>query len=235
MAVEQSIGKFRHCKKCGVEKDLSEFNKHPHCKEGRLHACRECLRRPTHTVPLDPNRKRCSKCGLTQPLDCFGLDPRRSHGRKTYCKKCKRLESKLYRDRNPEASAEATKSWARRNPDKRRAKFNRWRSIPKNRVSLSIYSRINSAIAGNASGVQIKEILGYSFEDLAAHLERQFSPGMSWDTHGKWHIDHIIPLSSFAITSADDPELKRAWALSNLRPLWAKENLRKGSRQTHLI
>src|SRR3546814_9626669 len=66
-------------------------------------------------------------------------------------------------------------------------------------------------------------------------LERQFLPGMSWDNRGEWHIDHIRPLCAFEFTSPDDPQFREAWALTNLRPLWARDNLRKGGRLDLLL
>lgn len=61
------------------------------------------------------------------------------------------------------------------------------------------------------------------------HLERQFLPGMTWENHGRfgWHIDHIIPLSAFNFETPDHIDFKRAWALSNLQPLWWQDNLKK--------
>jgi hypothetical protein len=50
---------------------------------------------------------------------------------------------------------------------------------------------------------------------------------MSWDnwgTHG-WHIDHIIPLSSFDLT--DREQFLKACHYTNLQPLWAADNIRK--------
>jgi len=38
------------------------------------------------------------------------------------------------------------------------------------------------------------EYVGCTIEEFKAHIEAQFKEGMSWDNHGKWHIDHIIPL-----------------------------------------
>ena len=62
-----------------------------------------------------------------------------------------------------------------------------------------------------------------------AHLEKQFKEGMTWNNYGYygWHIDHIRPVSSFNFNSYDDPEFKECWALSNLQPLWGKENISK--------
>lgn len=73
-------------------------------------------------------------------------------------------------------------------------------------------------------------LVGYSRDDLRRHLERSFAPGMSWKNMSKWHIDHIRPLASFNICEAGDAEFVKAWALSNLQPLWAKANLSKGAR-----
>ena len=68
-----------------------------------------------------------------------------------------------------------------------------------------------------------REFLNYSSQDLKEHIEKQFKEGMSWDNHGEWHIDHIIPISK-ATTLEEGIELSK---LSNLQPLWAEENLLK--------
>lgn len=70
------------------------------------------------------------------------------------------------------------------------------------------------------------EYLGCSLEEFKAHIESLWSEGMSWDNHGKWHIDHKIPLNWF-IKNSDNPW--EANHYSNLQPLWAEDNLRKGS------
>lgn len=80
-----------------------------------------------------------------------------------------------------------------------------------------------------------EKLVGYTVEDLMAHLEKQFVDGMSWRNMGMWHVDHIVPKSLFEYTSPDDTEFKAAWSLTNLRPLWAEENLSKHARRTHLI
>jgi hypothetical protein len=75
----------------------------------------------------------------------------------------------------------------------------------------------------------------YTTEQLWLHLKRQFKGRMSERAflEGRIHIDHIIPLSSFDLT--DPQEIRAAWALSNLRPMWAKANIAKGARRLHLI
>jgi hypothetical protein len=60
-------------------------------------------------------------------------------------------------------------------------------------------------------------MLGYSANDLKVHIESLWTPGMTWDNHGEWHIDHIRPLSSFP----QDADVSIVNALANLQPLWA--------------
>ena len=53
---------------------------------------------------------------------------------------------------------------------------------------------------------------------------------MTWDNYGKWHIDHIVPISVFNYTKTEHEDFKRCWALGNLRPLWAFDNISKGAK-----
>ncbi len=73
-------------------------------------------------------------------------------------------------------------------------------------------------------------LIGCSLTELMGHLERQFLPGMSWAnwgrSRGSWHIDHIRPISSFDLL--DDKDLQECWHFTNLKPLWAEDNLKKG-------
>lgn len=53
---------------------------------------------------------------------------------------------------------------------------------------------------------------------------------MSWENYGEWHIDHVTPLSWFQYKSVTDEGFSAAWALNNLQPLWAEDNLSKNNR-----
>ena len=77
---------------------------------------------------------------------------------------------------------------------------------------------------------KMKDILGFTVDELKDHIESLFSDGMSWDNFlsGEIHLDHKIPINFFKPESVDDPAFKECWALSNLQPLWARDNLSKG-------
>lgn len=65
--------------------------------------------------------------------------------------------------------------------------------------------------------------LSCTFKKIRNHLESKFEAGMSWDNHGAWHIDHIVPLSN----AMDEKQLNHLLRWQNVRPLWAEANLRK--------
>jgi hypothetical protein len=46
---------------------------------------------------------------------------------------------------------------------------------------------------------------------------------MNWDTYGKWHLDHIIPLYE----AKTEEEILKLNHYTNLQPLWAEDNLKK--------
>lgn len=85
--------------------------------------------------------------------------------------------------------------------------------------------------SGSKKKSRTSEILGCSTVFFKEHIERQFLKGMSWDNMGEWHIDHIIPISS-AATEEEVIELNH---YTNLRPLWAADNIRKSNKLEYLI
>jgi hypothetical protein len=71
-----------------------------------------------------------------------------------------------------------------------------------------------------------EKLLGCLWEEAKAHMENLWTEGMSWQNHGagddKWQIDHIRPVVSFA-----EHELDQMNLITNLQPLWMKDNLVK--------
>jgi hypothetical protein len=68
--------------------------------------------------------------------------------------------------------------------------------------------------------------IGCSSNYFKKHLSSMFTKKMNWDNYGSyWHVDHILPVSSFDHTN--EQEIKKCWHWSNLRPLEAQENMNK--------
>jgi hypothetical protein len=71
--------------------------------------------------------------------------------------------------------------------------------------------------------------LGCTREELRKHIEDQFLSGMDWSNYGiVWHIDHYYPLSKALKHNME--AFKKACHYTNLRPLWKKDNLKKGAK-----
>jgi hypothetical protein len=80
-------------------------------------------------------------------------------------------------------------------------------------------------MAGSGKPARTQSLLGCSFDEFKIHIENTFDIGMTWENRHLWHVDHIIPLAS----ARNPKEIMRLFHYSNLRALWATENLQKGS------
>ncbi len=73
------------------------------------------------------------------------------------------------------------------------------------------------------------ELLGCSKEEFINYFKSKFTKGMTWEKVGpEIHIDHIIPICKFDLTKEE--EQKKCFHYTNLQPLWAIDNLKKGGK-----
>ncbi len=100
------------------------------------------------------------------------------------------------------------------------------------KLKVNLRSRLSSYLKKHLKNKKVSAIsdLGCSVDQLKAHLESKFQEGMNWANYSKhgWHIDHIIPLSKFDLTKKEDQA--KACHYTNLQPLWAIDNLKKGGK-----
>lgn len=123
------------------------------------------------------------------------------------------------------------REWRSRNRERVREYGRKQRQDPTFRAAKAISRAIGKALESGKAGRRWEVLVGYTLDDLRAHLERQFHAGMSWENYGSfWHIDHIVPKATFSAA-----EVAVCWGLPNLRPLPAGENVRKRSTRTHLL
>ncbi len=214
----------KSCTKCGDQKPLAEFRVNARYAGGRVTWCDGCAKeyRATRYRENKPRLQAQNAVWAANNKERLAAISRANYeaNRERHIERAKAAKA-----RRPEHYRELNKL----NQRKRRAE----------RVEVRLRSRVSSqfryCLATGKGGRATEALLGYSITDLRQHLERQFLRGMSWENMGEWHIDHIVPLSSFTITGPDDPELRRAWALPNLRPLWAADNIRKSDKRETLL
>lgn len=151
---------------------------------------------------------------------------------------------KRWKENNPEWVKEKRREWARNNPEYRRKyqssqKYKDWfnkhraekrRTNPQYRMRHRLEVLLNQAIKLYGKGCRksagTMRIVGCSLPDFIIHIEKQFQTGMSWET--PFHIDHIIPCAAFDLSDLE--QQKKCFHFTNLRPMWPKDNQRKGAK-----
>jgi hypothetical protein len=202
-------------------------------------------------------RKPCAMCAIAERLpkysycrECRNAKAKVFWANRSDSRKEKeRLYREIHRQRKMKASAKwrsenkkrniaNIRAWGVANPDKlreySRTKYLRNKKDPMWRLRRIVSAGVWRGLRDGKNGHWC-DLLGYDANDLREHLERQFVKGMSWDNMGEWHLDHIVPLSGFTYSTSSDPEFKRAWSLSNLRPIWREANLKKGAKRLFLL
>lgn len=132
------------------------------------------------------------------------------------------------------------KDWRKRNKEKsnqyaRKATKKRKAIDPGFRVQCNLRRRFKDIMKSAKKGGwnSYSNLIGCTSQELAAHIEKQFKKGMTWDNYGidGWHVDHIMPCSKFDHTN--ELHVRQCWHFTNLRPLWAKDNMVKSDAITH--
>jgi len=105
-------------------------------------------------------------------------------------------------------------------------------SDPLFKLTMAMRNRLNGFLKStniNKTNKTFQEV-GCTPEFLKKYLEKQFKPGMTWKNHTKdgWHIDHRISLDT--AKSREDLERLGVAHYTNLQPMWATENIKKGNK-----
>jgi hypothetical protein len=185
----------------------------------------------------------CDSCGKRSMVVKFSISRMRS-GRYTNCQPCSaKIVAKAHigRKRSEEHKRKTSLASKGRKPSALHMKIlmERMRTNHPTRLAdrdeawkremarRRLHSMLHGVLirVGRKKQLKVHHILGYGPRELRVHLESQFQPGMNWDNQNTWHVDHIKPVSAFRAEGVDDPKV--ICALSNLRPLWKLDNLRK--------
>jgi hypothetical protein len=143
----------------------------------------------------------------------------------------RRDQQKARHAANPEYKRAWQKDYIKKHPEKVRGWQRKHRSKPINRAYLNLRSRIREVFKSKRSAVSV---FGCSKKEFEIHIQSQFTEGMHWNNYGTfWHIDHIIPISHFDPYNEDHKRLANHW--TNLRPLEAIANIRRGNRMKETV
>lgn len=113
--------------------------------------------------------------------------------------------------------------------DRQRSRY--WKDTA-HRTDQRIKTHINKVLRDLKPIGRYGDMLGYTGQELKDHMESLFTDGMSWDNIGEWTVDHIKPKCSFNFYDEygeyKHTAMVECWSLSNLQPLWAIDNYKKG-------
>ena len=144
---------------------------------------------------------------------------------------------KIYHKNNKEKINNRIRIWGEKNRERRieylkRYRYNRYRADPNFKLRQNLSRRVRQELKKHVLKKTQSTLLyvGCSMEQLKKYLESKFEEGMTWDNWSVdgWHIDHIVPCSSFDLTKEE--EQKKCFHYTNLQPLWAKDNLEKSNK-----
>jgi hypothetical protein len=203
------------CSKCHIPKEKSDFFGHNQKKDGLRPDCKECF---------TASRKAYYEANKRRILARQKAYVQANRGRKS-------ATDRLYR----QAHKEETRAYQREYKIRNREKLNekqreRYRNKPHFRIAALLRNRLNFVLNGKRRAQSLLDLLGCSAQEARRYIESQFLPGMSWDNHGKWHIDHRKPLKGPGVDLTDPAQLAELCHYTNLQPLWGPENIRKSNR-----
>lgn len=187
--------------------------------------------------------KMCNCCKNFIELSLFN---KRGDSQQPYCPKCISQKRKIWNEKNSARKKERDRLYRISNPDKHKkwsAKAfqkrkhlvnqyfkKRMREEPEYRLINLHRKRIINALKRTKKLDKSINLLGCSISFLKQYLESKFKQGMTWENQGRfgWHIDHIIPCAAFDLTKEE--EQRKCFHYTNLQPLWAVDNLKKGDK-----
>ena len=223
----------KKCSNCGISKDLDLFYKQKTGLLGRKSNCIE-YDKIKSSKWRDENKNYFKTYRLNNKEEkerklYSKIEPRKINLDSYYYKNKERVDkyNKIYYQNNKDKAKEYNKNWREKNSEK-------WKSYSRNRYKKNLELATikwmrNFLYRTEKQGFKKYNIntlteFGYTPKQLIQRIEVQFKIGMSWSNRKEWHIDHKKPISSFK----EDTSPKIINILSNLQPLWSKENLSKG-------
>lgn len=202
---------MKTCSKCAIEKNFEEFHRDSQKRDGLTPKCKSCFK--VYFAKVSSNNE-------------FLV---RKRGISKKCQKKRRLKpeikekEKQYRNerykKDEEYRAKMIKRSAAWRTQKRKTDPT-LRAIDNARRRLILFFK--------EVGRTKTKGLGCDRKTFKIHMEALFQPGMTWENHGEWHIDHKYPLS--VAFKEGEESFAKACNYLNLQPLWAADNLKKGNK-----
>jgi hypothetical protein len=233
----QDIQKPSHktCPRCKLELSASNFTSLKTSKDGLAAYCKNCRRlndidrkinaKNNVVIVNESLLKVCSKCFIEKPHTQYRINRKSTDNITHICLEC--LPTNNWTKKKQQLSE---KKYRENNPEKMREKYKKQGNNVNRRIRNSIHQYIRAIFQKNTREKTYNTFtyIGCDIQFFKNWLEFQFSDGMTWDNYGEWHMDHVIPCSTFDLSN--DNEIKECFNWKNYQPLWKKDNLVKSNK-----
>lgn len=220
----KTLEQTKECTKCKIVLPFEKFYKHPLGRNG-----------------LHPSCKKCQSLYMTGWVKMAGYTKSDNFitSKNKYRKSDKYKITKKKYEKSPKVK-EYIKEYRQLEKYKNKKRIYARKYVnrkmledPIFKLTKNLRGRLRNLLKFNLKSGSAVRDLGCSVPELKIHLENKFQEGMTWENHGKygWHIDHIMPIKSFDLSNRE--QFLKACHYTNLQPLWAKDNLSKGSKVIH--
>jgi len=155
------------------------------------------------------------------------IDRKRELGRKYYHDNKERAQE--YRLKNKENIKKQKQKYYSENKEHINRHTKERRRIDFNfKLTSNLRNRITKVLKGLTKSKRTMELIGCTIDELWIHMESKFTDGMTRKNYGKWHVDHIKACAKFDLTNPKQQQI--CFNYTNLQPLWAIDNIRKGAK-----
>jgi len=221
------------CTGCKIEKLPNEFGKSNKTKDGLYYLCKSCKKSKSkryyelNSQFIKSKVEKYRNNNLEKVKDMVKKYQLKNEDKIKEYKTLYYIENSEYysikgKERYLNNKNNTTFKEKRNNYQKERRKNPLFRF--KEGISRLIHFTLKSR--GYKKRYKSEEILGCTIVDFKNYIESKFTEGMSWDNYGKWHLDHVTPISY----ATDENETIKLNHYSNYQPMWMMDNLKKGNR-----
>jgi hypothetical protein len=229
-----NLAKNKICTKCGTSLPalIGNFYKDIQKKDGLSSSCADCCRKRKYETFINITSEKLKEERRLKKETYLKSDEYQMFLAKS--KEKEKIRKKRYRDKNREILNQKARLSIKKKPSPEKIKeykkkeYEKIKANPLKKHIHYLRVRMNDCLK-NKKQFSVNDVICYNHEEFLNHITSLFTEGMSWENYGKkgWHIDHIRPLASFNLENIED--VKRAFSLQNLQPLWSSENCSKGS------
>jgi hypothetical protein len=231
--------KYKKCTLCHKHKTTNNFYKDKRKKSKLTSECKKCAKIRNNKYRLEHKeyfkeyyKKYCikNKEKIQIQHKKYHLLNKNKHNKQ--CKKWKKTHPNswsLWYKNNKEHRKIYMKSYQLTHKKERAVyRKNQRKNNIRVRILDSLRARFGLIFIKRNRSLSTMFLIGCEIDYLLYYLQNKFTDNMNWDNYGKWHIDHIKPCCSFDLSKIE--EQKKCFHYTNLQPLWAIDNIKKGSK-----